>query len=117
MELLERAYGRSVFGTHANACEASLLPQFDLQQSRYAAPAVGKAIVFAQSEVVVGDTGGWLADANVRDVPQVGELIRTGAPVCTVFAEGQDISDCHAALVARAEGVYALLAGWKHGST
>jgi uncharacterized protein len=117
IELVERAYGLSVFGTHADACDTGLLPQFDLERSRQGAMAVGKAVLFARRDVVVGDTGKWLDDASVRDVPHPGELIRAGGPVCTVFADGCRISDCHAALVARAARVYAELAAWERGRT
>ena len=109
MELVERAYGVSVFGAHAAACAAGALPDFDLAGARRRAPAVGKAIVFARRDVSVGDTRTWLA-AGVRDVPHPGEEIAAGRPVCTVFAAGSDAAACHAALVERAERVYADLA-------
>jgi predicted ATP-grasp superfamily ATP-dependent carboligase len=107
MELIERAYGVSVFGAHAAACAENALPVFDLARARPLAGAVGKAIVFARHDITVGDTGGWLDDATVRDVPRAGEAVVTGAPICTVFAEGADAADCHAALVQRAERLYA----------
>jgi predicted ATP-grasp superfamily ATP-dependent carboligase len=71
----------------------------------------GKAIVFAREDIVVGDTQGWLADPNVRDVPREGERITSGQPICTVFASGSDDTDCHERLVERAERVYAELSG------
>ena len=37
MELVERAYGLSIFGAHAAACAAGVLPEFDLTQVRRAA--------------------------------------------------------------------------------
>ncbi|MGH9258066.1 MAG: ATP-grasp domain-containing protein [Vicinamibacterales bacterium] len=113
MELVETAYGISVFGTHAEACAAGTLPRFDLTQARQGTGAVGKAIVFAREDVAVGDTNPWLADATVHDVPHPGEHIAAGRPVCTVYAEAADAAACHAALVARAERVYAELAEWR----
>ena len=62
--------------------------------------------MFAQQDVVVGDTSGWLQDPDVRDVPREGEHIAAGQPICTVFAVGSDDSTCHALLVERAERVY-----------
>lgn len=139
MELVERAYGLSVFGAHAAACDAGALPEFDLVTARRGAGAVGKAVVFARRDVMVGDTRAWLpednvdnvddvddvdnvdrvdalgAAASVRDVPHPGERIRSGRPVCTVFATGRDASTCHAALVQRADHVYADLASWEQG--
>ena len=112
MELVEHAYGVSVFGVHAAACTTAQLPSFDLAQARRERRATAKAIVFARHDVVCGDTTAWLDDATVRDVPHPGEHIPAGRPVCTVFAEGADSPDCHAALVRRAGRVYELLESW-----
>lgn len=118
MELVERAYGLSVFGAHAAACVSCALPEFDLMRVRRAAGAAGKAVVFARRDVVVGDTRAWLsgdgagAAATVRDIPHTGERIPAGRPVCTVFASGLDAAACHAALVRRAERVYADVEEW-----
>jgi predicted ATP-grasp superfamily ATP-dependent carboligase len=107
MELVERAYGLSVFGAHAAACTEGRLPAFDLARARRAPGAVGKAVVFARRDVRIGETAPWLADPTVRDVPHPGDRIRAAHPICTVFAEGRDADACHAALVRRAERVYA----------
>jgi predicted ATP-grasp superfamily ATP-dependent carboligase len=115
MELVERAYGLSVFGAHAAACANGVLPEFDLLRARRGAAAVGKAVVFARRDVSVGDTREWLADASVRDVPHPGERIPAGRAVCTVFAAGREAASCHAALVRRAERVYAELDCWERG--
>jgi len=132
MELVERAYGLSVFAAHAAACVNSVLPasvDFDLRTVRRGVRAFGKAIVFAREDVTVGDTREWSGGSGqwpvavpttdhrsptthhwIRDVPHPGEQIRAGRPICTVFATGRDASGCHAALVERAERVYAALA-------
>jgi predicted ATP-grasp superfamily ATP-dependent carboligase len=113
MELVERAFGLSVFGAHAAACRDGVLPVFDLARARPAV-AVGKAVVFARDDVTVGDTRAWLADTDVRDIPHPGARIRGGRPVCTVFAIARDEAACHASLVRRAERVYAQLTGIDH---
>ena len=121
MELVERAYGLSVFAAHAAACVAGELPTFDLSRSRRGASVVGKAVVFARGDVTVGDTRAWLTSsgspghpaddvAGIRDVPHPGERIAAGRPICTVLAAGRDAFDCRAALVERAGRVYADLA-------
>jgi len=110
MELVERAYGVSMFGVHAAACTSGTLPDFDLRLARRASRASGKAIVFAREPRMVGDTRPWLSDPSVRDVPHPGEAIASGQPICTIFADGDDVGRCEAALIARAEGVYADLA-------
>jgi predicted ATP-grasp superfamily ATP-dependent carboligase len=119
MELIERAYGFSVFGTHAAACVGGALPEFDCARARRGAGAVGKAIVFARRNVTVGDTRTWIRDggtgleASVGDVPHPGEQIEAGRPVCTVFSAGRDSAACYKALVRNAQRVYADLSKWE----
>jgi predicted ATP-grasp superfamily ATP-dependent carboligase len=119
MELIERAYGLSVFQTHVEACVDASLPAFDFKQARQGAKAVGKAVVFARRDVTVGDTSRWLSEAtvgefgDVADVPHRHERIPAGRPVCTVFASGNDAASCHAKLVHRADRVYADLMRWE----
>ena len=106
MELVERAHEISVFGIHAEACATGALPEFDFTRSRRPFGAVGKAVVFATRNIVVGDTHSWLEDASVQDVPRPGERIGVGRPICTVFAHGRDAETCRMALVQCAEDVY-----------
>jgi predicted ATP-grasp superfamily ATP-dependent carboligase len=105
MELVERAYGISVFGLHAVACVSGDLPAFDLAHARSkVGGAIGKAIVFARDTRTVRDPRRWLTDATVRDVPHPGESIAAGRPICTVFASGSDAAGCESSLAARASG-------------
>jgi predicted ATP-grasp superfamily ATP-dependent carboligase len=116
MELVEHAFGISVFGAHADACRSARLPGPDECRWRRSSRAVGKAVVFARRAVTVGDTSTWLSavEGTVRrDVPRPGEHIRAGGPVCTVLAEERDAASCHAALVAAAGRVYRDLAAWQ----
>jgi len=110
MELVERAYGVSVFGAHAAACRDGRLPLFDLARARRDVTAVGKAVVFARRDVTVGDLRTELpslaGSGDLRDIPKPGTSIKTRQPVCTVFATGRDASHCHAELVRIAERVY-----------
>src|SRR5262252_9325949 len=90
MELVERAYGLSVFAAHADACVNGVLPatrDFKLGAARRGVQAFGKAIVFARDDVTVGDARDWVG-LGIRDVPHAGDKIATGRPVCTVFATG-----------------------------
>jgi predicted ATP-grasp superfamily ATP-dependent carboligase len=109
MELLEHAGGPPMFDLHARACADGMLPAPDSWSGPPARRAAGKAVVFARSDVIVGDTRPWLSDPSVRDVPHPGERIAAGHPVCTVFASGDDDAACHEALVRRADRVYATL--------
>ena len=112
MELVERAYGVSVFAAHAASCTVGELPSFDLERASRDAAATGKAIVFARHDVLCGDTRAWLDDPTVRDIPHPGERIPSGSPVCTVFADGVDTSACYDALVRCANAVYTELESW-----
>jgi uncharacterized protein len=110
MELVERAYGVSVFDIHARAC-AGDLPTFELVNARAASrEAVGKAIVYARRDTTAGDTRPWLEDDTVRDIPPPGSRILRGHPICTVFARARDAAECHRGLVARAAAVYRTIA-------
>lgn len=106
MELVERMTGRPLFDAHVDACARSVLAARDIALPQRVSGAIGKAIVFARRDVVAGETGTWLGDDTVRDVPHPGERIMTGQPICSVFATGDDFQGCYTALVARAERVY-----------
>src|SRR5437879_571087 len=106
MELVERAYGLSIFEVHARAC-AGTLPAFDLASARRGAPgAIGKAIVYARRPSTMGEARAWLADPHLRDVSPPGTRFAPRDPVCTVFAGGADATACHAALERRAAALY-----------
>jgi predicted ATP-grasp superfamily ATP-dependent carboligase len=105
VELVERAHGASVFALHALACRGGPMPDGG-PGDRALDHAVGKAVVFARRTVVLGSTGPWLEDGDIRDVPHPGERIRRGSPVCTLLARGRDAAACHGALVRRAAALY-----------
>jgi predicted ATP-grasp superfamily ATP-dependent carboligase len=101
MELMERASGISMFEAHVSACRRAL-PSLDATAPR---GVLGKAILYARRDVVVGDSRRWLLRDDVRDVPFPGDRIRRGQPVCTVFARGDDSVTCYARLVAAASAL------------
>jgi len=106
MELVERAYGISLFDVHARACR-QVLPAFDLAAARRRAPdAVGKAIVYARRASALGDTRSWLSDPDVRDISPPGTRFAPREPICTIFARGRDAAACFAALTRRAARLY-----------
>lgn len=109
LELFERASGTSLFGAHVAACSGGDLGVATLHAHTVLERAVGKAVVYAREEVVAPDTRDWLKDPTVADIPQPAARIAAGAPICTVFAEGVDSRACYAALVSRAERIYAEL--------
>ena len=106
MELVERAYGLSLFDVHAQACRGAL-PAFDLAAARHRTPeAVGKAIVYARRPSALGDTRSWLLDPDVRDISPPGTHFAPRDPICTIFAHGRDAAACFAALARRAARLY-----------
>lgn len=92
MELVESAYGLSIFDLHVRACRGSL-PVFDLSRCWRSGPAHGKAILFARRPCALGDTWGWLA-VGIRDVPRPGTRFAAGAPVCTILAKAPTPDAC-----------------------
>src|SRR6266568_3787092 len=106
MELVERAYGLSLFDVHARACRQAL-PAFDLVAARRRAPeAIGKAIVYARRASALGDTRTWLPDPDVRDISPPETRFAPREPICTIFARGPDAAACVAALKRRAVRLY-----------
>jgi hypothetical protein len=103
MELIERRGGPSIFDIHAAACRGTL--PAPSQMPATAAEVLGKAILWARRDLVVGDTRGWLARDDVRDVPHPGERIRRGHPLCTVFARGADGLACRRRLLEAAAAI------------
>ncbi len=106
MELVERAYGLSVFRIHAQACHGEL-PAFDLAAARQQArQAVGKAILYARRPITLGDSRAWLADRDVRDISPPGTRFAPRDPICTIIAGGGDGQTCLEALRQRAVALY-----------
>jgi predicted ATP-grasp superfamily ATP-dependent carboligase len=110
MELVERASGTSMFALHAGACAKGILAAEPMPMASRAA--IGKAIVFSRADVVAIGPRHWLGRRDVADVPRRGSAIRAGAPICTVFAEADDVPACYARLKRRAGDIYAEVSRW-----
>ena len=102
MELVERAYGVSIFGCHLAACQGSL-PAFHLA-ARDQADFFGKAILFASEDLTFRRPLWWF-ERGARDLPFEGERIGRGRPVCTVFSRGPSRAECYDGLVKAAAEV------------
>src|SRR5215472_11599700 len=114
VELVERAFGVAAFAAHAQACADGVLAAFDLRTAfRHLSRAVGKAIVFAREDLVAADTSGWLLRGDVRDVPNPGDHIPAGQPICTVLADGRDSKECEAGLATAANLIYERTRLWE----
>jgi predicted ATP-grasp superfamily ATP-dependent carboligase len=100
MELMEREGRVNVFQLHVDACCADALPRADYVAGRLSGFR-GKAILYAERDVTVGDTRTWLR-RDIRDVPHPGESIKRGHPICTLFAADHSREACYRALLAQA---------------
>lgn len=99
IELVERALGIAALSDHP----LRQRDQIEKEQS-----CQGKAIVFAKSECQIPDLYDSFDQPNIADVPQIGETIRTGDPICTVFAVAEIRDTCLAKLYEMADKVYTL---------
>jgi predicted ATP-grasp superfamily ATP-dependent carboligase len=81
LECIEAAHAVDVFAAHLDGC-AGRLPPVAAGTGR----AAGKAVLFANRDVRVGDTRSWPA-RGIRDVPHPQERIAAGHPVCTLVSE------------------------------
>ena len=104
MELIERAYGLSVFDLHVQSIQQGALPDFDVALRLADDGCCGKAILYAEQEGVAPDTRGWMA-RDIRDVPFPGEALSAGDPVCTLLASGRTQAECFAGLLAQAKAI------------
>ncbi len=104
MELIERAYGLSIFDVHVQSIRQGALPDFDLATWFADKRFYGKAILYAEQNGIAPDTRNWPM-RDIRDVPFPGEAVSAGDPVCTVLASGFTPAECFAGLVAQAEAI------------
>jgi predicted ATP-grasp superfamily ATP-dependent carboligase len=104
MELIERAYGLSIFDLHVQSIQQGALPDFDLAAWLADNRFYGKAILYAEQDGVAPDTRSWPV-RDIRDVPFPGEALSAGEPVCTVLASGFTQAECFAGLVTQAEAI------------
>jgi uncharacterized protein len=101
MELIERAHGISMFEIHAEACHGVLPASPGRQSMLY-----GKSIVFAREDTQIPTAGRWVRQPWMADIPQAGERIVRGRPICTVFASARTPATCRQVLWKRAAWVY-----------
>jgi predicted ATP-grasp superfamily ATP-dependent carboligase len=103
MELMEWAYGLSIFDLHVRSFEEEL-PSFSLREQLRQAGFYGKGIVYAGRDATMPETAGWRARGR-RDVPFSGERIEARHPICTVLAQGKSRNECWHRLLAEANAL------------
>lgn len=106
MELVERAYGLSIFDLHVKAVTQGALPDFNLIHAvgQPGQESYGKAILYAKADGLAPDTQSWLQH-DIHDVPFPGESLVEGKPICTLLAAGGSRDKCFAHLVDRAKAI------------
>lgn len=104
-ELFERLLGINAFQLHVDACQGKLPPRIP---EFHTGIAWGKGILYANLDLTVGDTSDW-HKRSIADIPHPGEAIPAGAPVCTLFAQSDDLERCWHTIQARATALYAEL--------
>lgn len=106
MELIERAFGLSIFDLHVRAVTRKELPDFSLARAAQEASRCffGKAILFAGENAFAPEIARW-QERGIRDVPHPGENLFKGKPVCTLLADGPDRDTCFAQLVDKADAL------------
>jgi uncharacterized protein len=102
MELIEQAYGLPIFHLHVQALMKGTLPDFKLEERRIHSNYFGKAILFAEREIVAPDTQDWHS-RNLRDIPDAMERLPKGGPICTILAARPTYDETYAELICRAE--------------
>lgn len=104
MELMDWAYGLSVFDLHVRSCEGDL-PSFSLRERIHQPGFYGRGIVYARQDATMPETAGWKALGR-RDIPFPGEKIGAGRPICTVLVRAESRDECWRGLVAGADAVW-----------
>lgn len=104
MELVEWAYGLSIFDLHRRSFMEEL-PDFSLPRDVGQPAFHGKGIVYATRDVVMPETAAWRAKDR-RDIPCPEEKIGAHHPICTVLAQGTSRDQCWHSLLAAAELVW-----------
>jgi len=115
IEVLERACKWSFIKLHIDACMFDRLPDAPATEIDLCA---GKAVVYASKNCVVPGMldellNDWNANSQwpgVADLPRVGDRLRRGQPVVTVFAEGDSAARVEAQLRRRVETIQRLIA-------
>jgi predicted ATP-grasp superfamily ATP-dependent carboligase len=101
MELIEIAYGLPIFQLHLKAVLERQLPEFKLEDVVNTRRSFGKGILFAEKDAAAPETGDWRA-RGIRDIPESGEELRQGGPICTILTGKPGYTETLAELVSQA---------------
>ncbi len=103
-EVIERATGRAILRGTSVGWEKVIMDGWTRHDLQYS-----KAVVFARTTCRAPDLSSYLSSEDIADVPQIGEVVEQGHPICTVFAQGPTRDACYAGLRDMAAKVYTRL--------
>jgi predicted ATP-grasp superfamily ATP-dependent carboligase len=83
-------FGRGSFEAHVRGARGLGLPAPGAPPARSCAAV--KLVLFADRTLCAPDPGWWPAGV-VRDIPQAGETIKRGAPICTLVSSRTDVPE------------------------
>jgi hypothetical protein len=101
MELIEIAYGLPIFRLHVEAVLEQKLPKFKLEHVVNTRKFFGKGILFAEKDAAAPETRHWPA-RGIRDIPEPGEKLRKGGPICTIVTGRPSYDETFAELIGQA---------------
>ncbi len=103
LEVIERAYHLNIFDLHVKAC----LGEKIFLKRKISKNFFARKIVYAKHTIKVKGK----FPSFIKDVPEEGEIIKRGSPVCTILAQGITREDCMNDLKKKEEILNAYL--WK----
>lgn len=101
MELVEDAFGVSLFEWHIAGCRGQALPEIPERQNQ---DVYGIATVIAKQTGVLPDTNEWL-EKGWHAIPLPGQPVFAGYPICKVTSMGHNTEQCYKNLLAEANEV------------
>jgi len=107
VELLEWACELNLLGEHCRCFDPHVCIQPFRPTQRPQGPVLGKAILYAPADGVLNRSAalhpnGWERWPECGDLPAAETTIPAGAPICTIYAAGETLAECTAALKAEA---------------
>lgn len=114
VEVLERATGTNCLALHVAACATAALPSLSppatgVTRGKAILYAAGDAIISARFDALVEHWNQPGKPPDIADLPRVGETIRAGQPIVTVFAQGESLASVEMELRRRLAAVHATL--------
>jgi predicted ATP-grasp superfamily ATP-dependent carboligase len=96
LELIGKAHGIDIVEKQIRAFSPDICHIEIGKNSKY----FGRLIVYAKESVVFKNPAKWF-EAGMRDIPHDGELVQKGAPVLSIYADGNGYDECNKNLLSK----------------